>query len=279
MVGGDLGGRAGHRCRHERVSVAISTHPGSDPHERRHDRRNRAGTLTLQRVVDASVHMRHRREQRLIEDAHDGAHLVGGRGLLRAQRRGAPQGVDLFEHATQRAVLFGAAFAGGIMGGEQIAQPTDAGRHGPAASLGRVRGEHGLKAQAVQAPACFLIAHLTAQLRVGGGHRVDGILTSGLTSPLAQHPHALVLLGEIDQMEVAGEGPRDLVCPFDRERLRDRRRPLERVVGLLVERLNGRQAQPFDIFVQAGGAGLAQHLSEQAAQHAHVGAHRVGDAV
>jgi hypothetical protein len=105
----DPGGLLGDGCRDERVAVAVAADPRAETDERAHDGRTAASARPLQGVVDAPVHVRDSGVEGLVEDRHDGAHLVDGRRLLRAQRRGAPQRVDLLEHAALGAALVGAA--------------------------------------------------------------------------------------------------------------------------------------------------------------------------
>jgi len=84
-----------------------------------------------------------------------------------------------------------------------------------------------------------------------------------------------MLFGEVDQVEVAGEGACDLVGPLDREGLHDRLGPLECFGAGIGVGLNRGGAQALDVIEQAGRAALAEHLAEQSAQHPHVRAHRL----
>ena len=68
---------------HERVAVAVAADPRPETDEGAHDGRATAGRGSLQRIVDASVDVGDRRVQGLVEDRHDGAHLVDGSRLLR----------------------------------------------------------------------------------------------------------------------------------------------------------------------------------------------------
>ena len=69
-------------------------------------------------------------------------------------------------------------------------------------------------------------------------------------------------------MEVAGEGPSDLIRTRDRERLGDRRRPVEGAGRLLVIGLDRRETQALDILEEVVAAGFAQYLAEQDAAKA-----------
>ncbi len=279
VVGGDLRGLPGDGCRDERVAVAVAADPGADAHEGGDDGGAGAGLAGAQRVVDPAVDVRDRREQSLVEDAHHRADLVGGGRLLRAQRGGAPQGVDLLQHPALGALLLRAADAGRIVLGEQLGEAADARRHRATAGLGRVGGEDGVEAKAGQAAAGLFLADLRLQPRVRGGDGVGGVFPARLPGALAQHTHALVLLGEVHEVEVAGEGACDLVSALDGEGLGDRRRTLEGLGGLVLERLDRGEPQALDVFEEAVGAGLAEHLTEQGAEHPDIGAHGLGDAL
>lgn len=85
-----------------------------------------------------------------------------------------------------------------------------------------------------------------------------------------------MLFGEIHEVEVDREGAGDLVGALDRERVRDRRGPLEGLGRLVGVGGDGREAQTFDVVVEAGRAAFAQHPPEERPEHAHVGAHLLG---
>ena len=93
MRGGLEGGLGGD----ERVAVAVAADPGAEAHERGGAAGATPGGVGLQRVVEQAVDPRHDLEQRLVEDAHRRAHLVERRRPGRAERRGAPERVDLLE--------------------------------------------------------------------------------------------------------------------------------------------------------------------------------------
>ena len=250
VLTGDRRRFAGDGCRDERVAVAVAADPRAHPHERADDRCPPARGRALQRVVDAAVHVGDRGVERLVEDRHHGTHLVGGRGLLGAQRSRAPQRVDLLEHPPLGATLVRAVAQRRVVLLEERGKATDAGRDRAPPGLGGVSGEDGMEAQTLQALERGVVADLRGEAHERGGDRVGGILAIGTTVALAQDPDALVLLGEVHEVEVAGERAGDLVGPFDRERVGDLGRVGERLRRLVGVRVDRRDAEPLDVLVQ-----------------------------
>ena len=150
VLAGDLRRLACHRRRHERVAVTVAADPGSDPHERAHHGGAASGGRSLQRIVDATVDLRDRREQGVVEDRHHGAHLVGGRRLLGPKRAGAPQRVDLLEHLPLGPPLVGAVAQRRVAFLQQLGQTADARGDRSPACFGRVGGEDRVEAQRLQ---------------------------------------------------------------------------------------------------------------------------------
>ena len=221
--------------------------------------------------------MRDRRVQRLVEDLHDRANLVGRGGLLGPQRRGAPQGVDLLDHAALGAALVRPVAECGVELVEQVRQATDAARDGAAAGLGGVRGEHGVEAERLQALERGVVSDLCRQLHERRRDRIDGVLLLGPSVALAEDAHALVLLDEVDQVEVDGERAGDLIGALHGEGVGDLGGPGEGLGRLVGVRLDRRGAQLLDVVVEAGRTALAQHAPEEPAQAADIAAHPLGD--
>jgi hypothetical protein len=63
-----------------------------------------------------------------------------------------------------------------------------------------------MEAQVLQAPERCVVADLGGQAHEGRRDRVGGILLVGPPVTLAQHADALVLLGEVHEVEVHREG-------------------------------------------------------------------------
>ncbi len=203
-----------------------------------------------QHILDALVDLGDRRVERFVEHGHDRANLVDGRRLVGAQRRRAPQRVDLLQHAARDPNLFGTAPAEVTLA-EELGQSTDAARHCSTPGLGRVRREHRVEPHGLQALGRRVHSDLLAELRESAADRGGWIVAEALPSALAEHAHALVFLGEVDEMEVRGERPRYLVRALDREAFDDLRSTRESLGGLVRVRLDGGAPEPFDVVVQA----------------------------
>ncbi len=270
VLAGDRGGLARDGRRDERVAVAVAADPGADPHEGLHDGGAGPGVLALEDVVDAAVDPGHGRVEGLVEDRHHRAHLVDRRRLLASQWSGAPERVDLLEHAALGAAALAVVAGGVVVLGEQLGEATDAGGdRPPRASVGWAV-EDGVEAQGLQALERRLASDLAGQTVERRGDRVGRAGARGGVTAFAQDADALVLLDEVDEVEVRREGAGHLVGALDREPVGDRRGPLERLRCLVGVGLDRRRAQPLDVVVQSGGAALlkdaAEERSEQAAR-------------
>ena len=122
-------------------------------------------------------------------------------------RRGAEQRVDLVEQATVVLALLGAAQQRAHL--QQFGDATDLAFHRLAPGLGRVGGEHRVELKLLQQGLGLGRSHLGDQLVIDHGQlvdRIDGLVLIHLGFALAQHGHTVILLAEICQMEVRGEG-------------------------------------------------------------------------
>jgi hypothetical protein len=96
---------------------------------------------------------------------------------------------------------------------------------------------------------------------------------------LTKDPHALVLLGEVYQMEVCGKGPGDLVGALDGEAFDDLCGARKSLGCLIRVRLDCRESQLLDIVEQSVGSAFAQHSAEQIPEQPNVGPHSARDAM
>ena len=153
--------------------------------------------------------------------------------------------------------------------GEDLADPPDRGRDRTAPGLGGVRGEDGVKAKRIDALGRGIAANLAGER--GDRLRDRVFLRQDPSVALAQHADAVVFLGEVDEVEVAGEGAGDLVGAGDRERFDERLRLVERARPA-VECTDRERAQLLDVGEQVAAALFGQHSAEQIAEEADIGA-------
>ena len=87
--------------RHERVAIAIPSHPGAKRDELAVDGQSRLSNA-VQSVVNGHVVLRHRIPQRLLDHAQPIAGLVLRGGLVGAHVIGAPDGKEVLLHIRER---------------------------------------------------------------------------------------------------------------------------------------------------------------------------------
>ena len=252
------------------------------------NRRNAGlGVPSLPRLVQRPVHPRRHLEQRLVERGHHGAHLVDGRHGPGAQRRGAPQQVDLLAQPALDIRLLGRAEPGIVQAGEQVADPAQRGGHRPAPRLGGVRGEYRVHPEPAEQVIELGQALVPAQLADRGGQRLAHRGVARV--PLPQRPHPVQFLGQVGQVEVDGERPGHQLGPVQRPaghqrgdlvpgrvRVRARAQPRTRAAGLPAAGVDHRVPQPLGVVQQLLAAGFPEHLAQQAAEQPDVAAQRRG---
>ena len=213
VLGLDAHRLAGHLVGDVGVAVAVAADPGPVADERHGPGRADAGALGVQGPVQGTVDVRDDGEDGLVEGRQGGAHLVERVEPGVAQLGGAPEQVDLLQQAAVRLGGLGAALVGAVPGVELGADPQDGGGDGAAAGLGGVGGEHGVELHARDQRVEVLLS--PGALADGADGRGQGLAGRvGGVVALAQRAHALVLLGQVGEVEVDGEGARDLLCAF-----------------------------------------------------------------
>ena len=258
-LGGDLGGDG-------RVAVAVASHPAAEAKVGGRQRRPAARVARAQGGVELAVELRHDPEERVVEDRHDRADLVQSLDLGAAQLRRAPERVDLLQEPAAGVPLLAAGRPRIVQPIELDADPGDGGYHRPAPGLGRVGGQHWVHAQLGQQPPEPFLAEAVADLRHRRGERLGQLGTRPVA--LAQGPGPVPLLGQVGEVEVAGEGARDplgLVEAPARDQLLCR--------ALLLVAHAGRDhgaAKLLDILQQLHAALLGEHLAEQVAEQPHL---------
>ena len=269
MLVGDLRGRARHGGVDEGVAVTVPADPGAEPHEGWDGGCGAAGVIAEQPVVEVAVDGGNCLEQGLVEDAHNGADLVQRGGLVGAELGGAPEGVHLGEEEAAVVGEGGVAEAGVVAFGHEDGDAADRGRDRAAARLRGVGREHGVELEGVEAAFGFLWAEFGGELRERGREGGLGAGLEGLVSA-AQGPHPVVLLGEIHQVEVAGERAGHLLGALVGEGLDESLRLGEGGGGVGGGGVDGEGAEALDVLEQVRAARFGEDLAEEFAEQAHV---------
>ena len=103
----------------------------------------------------------------------------------------------------------------------------------------------------------------------------EGVRPRVVGGATAQRPHPLALLREVDQLEVDGERPGDVLRPRAVVGGSDPHRGLG--VATAVAGRDDGVAQPLDVLEQVGATALGQHLAERVTEQAYVAAQLGGD--
>ena len=247
--------------------------------------RHATGVLAQHPVVEAAVDLGNHVEQRVVEDVDDGVGLLDGRGLLERNGARAQQGIDLLQHVALVLREVGAAQARALL--EQAGDAADLALDGLPAGLGGVRGEDGVELEALEQLGGAVGAGLVNEPLVGDGKRV-GLVHVGVEGDLAlavvESLDAEVLLGEVGEVEVSGEGTRHHRLPLHVE-------PVDELVGtaealvLLAGASGAHHAalvggdEVCEQLVEGGaqlGAVLGEDLAQQAQEQLHVVAEALG---
>ena len=207
-----------------------------------------AGEVAHDPVVKTTVDERHNVKKRVVEDVDDGVGFLNGRGLLLRRGARAHQRVDLLQHVAL--VLDERRAAQTRMLVKKLCNAADLALDGFAARLGGMRGEHGVELELAQKSVCLLGADLFKQLVVGNRELVGGVddrVDVDRLLALAQLAHAVVLLGEVREVEKRREGAdhhlrlvvRELVDELDRVTERRRTGRIGDGHTLVIDRLVG----------------------------------------
>jgi hypothetical protein len=229
--------------------------------------------------IERAIHARRDRVQRLVEERHRRAHLVERRGRVATQAGGVPQPGDLLaEPATDVDIVCGREPRIIQPVEEPVAAP-ERDEQRPPAGLGRMRREHERDREAFhQVGRARRRPVVAAELVDGGrdGARHDAARRRA-RAPI-EPPHALLLLGEIRQLEVQAEGPGQQVGLVEGDGAEDRVEPppLERP-ALGAER-DGRTAKPLHDAEQLRAALFHDDLPEQRAEQLDLPRERIAGA-
>ena len=205
-----IGELAGHLTAHlggdVRVAVAVGADPAARAEERGARGLHQAGLVAQHPVVEATVDGRNRVEQGVVEDIENRVRFLDRGRFLQRDRGGAEQRVDFVVETAQTLLLVQSAEA--LVFLEQFGDAADLAFHGLAAGLGGVRREHGVELEPVEQLLGLGRAHLVDELVVGDGElvdRIDGLVVGHVVLALMQHGDAVVLLGQVRQVEIRGE--------------------------------------------------------------------------
>ena len=205
-----IGELAGHSAAHlggdVRVTVTVGANPAARVEERGADRFDEPGLVAQNPVVEATVDLGDGVEQRVVEDVENRVRFLNRGRLLQRDWRGAEQGVDLVVETAQAFLLVRAAE--NLVFPEQFGDAADLAFHCLAACFSGVRGEDGVELKLVEQLLGLGRAHLVDELVVGDGElvdRIDRLLAGYVVLALMEHGNAVVLLGQVCQMEVRGE--------------------------------------------------------------------------
>ncbi len=182
----DLGGDGG-------VAVTIAPHPGAPSEERRERGRPRSTAFGVEGAVHRAIDRRQGHEDRLVEQGERRAHLIERFGTMPADRLRTPQPGDLLAQPAMDLLLIGGSRGQVLELFEQGADPPQVLDHGATLGLGGVGGQHRRDAQILE----------RGRIHVQGVDRVLHRLAR--TGATRQDAQTLALLGQVHQLEVAGE--------------------------------------------------------------------------
>ena len=164
------------------------------------------GLIAQDPVIEATVDLGDGVEQRVVEDVENRVRFLNRGRLLQRDRRGAEQGVDLVVETAQAFLLIRAAEALVLL--KQFGNAADLAFHGLTTGLSGVRREDGVEFELVEQFLGLGRASLIDELVVSDGElvdRVDRLVNGHVVLALVEHGNAVVLLGQVCQMEIRGE--------------------------------------------------------------------------
>ena len=278
VVGLDPERGAGHLGGDPGMAVTVAADPCPPAHEGPGGRLARTAPILGPASVDEcgverSVQLRGDAEEGLVEEDHRGPDLVErGRSLAAGLRR-LPQDRDLLPEATAQVAVLASRQPRIVEPIEQPIQPPLGDEHGATSRLGRVGGQDRAQQEPVEEGAQRIGSHVRSRQladRIGDRLRQHA-------GPLAtsERPHPVLLLGEVDEEEVGGEGP------GHRQQLVERQ-SRERVGGIGVGRRLGMgasadrgSAKALHELEEPRSLLLDDHLPEEGAEELHLAGERV----
>ena len=207
------------------VAIAVGAHPGAEGAEPVF-RRCHIGVGVLQRLADAFVQQGHRLEQHLLEEVQGVIHLIEHRWFELVQLIGAPPNADLFKQLLAQPLTIIKAVVFVIQPLQALNEMGHAavlGAHGVANYFRGVGGEHQphiqLPQQGLEQPGGHIQGAQPLEQPLEGGGLVvvgevaiEGVADGGFSDVVLAHRGQVavfldVLLEDVDQLEIEGEGP------------------------------------------------------------------------
>ena len=255
----------GDRRGHRRVAVAIAADPGAEGERGLIGRQPAAGVLD-QRGVERPEKLRHRVPQRLFEDRHARSRFVDRRWPPLPHLAGFPRSGNLDAQRVEQLVVLGRRQVGAIALVEQVRDAFELLHQRPARDLGRVRREDQLDAQAADG----LVQAVRGD--AGGDQPAERLVTRPdlrrralVALVVAAASDAMVLLGDVGQVEEVREGARHGQGLVDRHLLEDARQRGEVRVAAAA-RLLGQRAHALDQLENRLALVATERLAQQFTQ-------------
>ncbi len=301
VVGPDGGSLARRFRRHAGMPVPVGAHPRS-PAQEGPDRRGPraraprvggrpAGSApgirpvlgddpggAVERVIERPVEPRRDHEQGLVEEEQGIADLVERRGPLHAQRRGPPQQRDLLAEA---APDVGVLVRGDALVIEVVDEAEDAAQgheHRATPGLGRMRRQHEADGEVGDE---LLVAGRVVLAQEPPHGLLDGAFLAaraGGARTLADAPHAVLLLGQVRQVEVEAEGLDEVLELLVGERVDDATQLALAARAARGPDADGQLAHALDEVQEVLAGLLGDDLAEEGAEQLDLPRQRVGGA-
>ena len=246
------------------MPVAIAADPRAPAEIRLRDR---VGIGPADGVLEGPIQPRRDGEQRLVEEDHRGPHLVERGRPLGAHRAGLPEQADLLAQSAAQIAVLRSGQARIVESIEEPIQPPLRHQHGPATCLRRVGREDGHQAHAVRQRAHVVARHaVAAEAQDGGADPIGQGRPPARPLALAQRAEPMLLLRQVDQQEIGGEGASDGQELGGGAAVEGVERAFDRLLGAGAAAADGRAAQLLDELEELRTLLLDDDLAKQGAE-------------
>ena len=191
-----------------RVAVAVAANPRTKGEEA--GGHLHAGVILSQCLLHGAVNLGHNVPNGRLKMPQTRLHLIFDTRFLGAALVGQPQTHNLGQHLLFQEPLFVGQQLAAIQILQGGGQPGQFGENRPSFGLGGVGGKDGFDVQVGHDLAHFFFVYPRAPQRGNGG--ADGFAGGVgvfLTGALAQHADAVLVFGDVDELEVVGKGAGD----------------------------------------------------------------------